>query len=432
MTQIKYVALEGGGLKGIGHFGVFKFLIDTGLWDGVEMISGSSAGALAALVGSTGLSYEKMYEKFRSVDLEKMITTDSKFADTPLIGSAIETVTDPANIGHNLAHKFGMHKAKKLTQWVEALIKEITGIDNCTFEQWHNLRQTHLALKDDAREHPEKNIKYKEKFCKLKDFAVEACNLNTRMNEVFSWKTEHKDVSIAEAIRASCAFPFYMTSVPIKGNLYADGGTQKNCPWEIYEKPNHPGVPHKKLLCVMLEDKEEIEYFLENKKLKPKPINNIFDYTTAVLESITNVQSYDLVTSAYKDYSIFCDTKGISTFDFKALEGRENELIESGLNGAIAHFFARIPGFVEQYFSPEVIEKALSQAVMPVAAKSETFSHISMTTQTPQVTATPMPSITNAFNLSKEVANVQEKQAKEKKQAEQSVKAKSKVLALGI
>lgn len=377
--KIKYIALEGGGLKGIAHLGVFQCLMEIGLWEEVDTLSGSSAGALAALVGATGWNFETMYKRFRELDLEKMITTDSAWANVPLLGSVIEATSEPYHFAHNMHTHLGMHRAKAIEQWIESVVHEVSGIKHCTFKQWHNLRHDALISQRYLIENSQERKNYSDAdltridaHSRLKDIAVEAGNTTTRFNETFSWKTEHCDVPIAQAIRASMAFPIYLAPVLIKGNYYIDGGALRNCPGEMFEKQK--GRPHPKLVCVMLEDREMIEFLLQGKAPVSTPVRHFPQFLSRVLSMLLGVQTNDLRDSPYLDYTVFCDTKSLSTFDFDAIAGHEDELIESGRLGAISHFHTRFPELVCSQYASAIIKQALSTTVQPRLSAASSLS----------------------------------------------------------
>lgn len=383
--DVKYVVYEGGGLKGIEHFAVIEFLMKVGLWEDVAATAGSSAGALAAVISATGWTYEQMYARYTQLDLEKMIKGESIFSRIPYIGSYLAKISNLTFIPYNIYQYKGLHKADLLEQEIEKIVKEVTGIDQCTFEQWHDLKTNNQA------------------FSHLKDIFMEAGCVETGFNEIFSHKSEeNKKVPISRAAKASSAFPGYIAPVLINGKHYIDGGAQRNCPGEIFEKV--PGVPHKKVVCVMLEEKEDIEYYLQGKPPKPKPVTSLWDFFLKVLNLTTKVQSYDMLTSAYKAFSIFCDTKGISTFDFNGLKGKEPDLLDAALDGCIAHFTKRIPGLVEKFYSEDRIQLALSRAIVPPDApqvmrdcrtKNRAVTHAFALSKTTTTNTVTQPEVTN-------------------------------------
>lgn len=399
--KIKYVAFEGGGLKGIAHFGVIDVLMKLGLWEEVDSLSGSSAGALMALMGATGWDFDTMYARFKALDLNSMITTDSRWTHIPLIGPIINLLTKPYYLIRNLYNSYGLHKADAVEAWIESVIKEVTDIDGCTFEQWHQIRISNIALLKSSLENPDsKNIQTKEQLrkiealSKLKDIVVEAGNVSTKFNDTFSWKTEHKNVPISKAIRASMAFPLYISPVLIKGNFYVDGGVLRNCPGEVYEKQK--GIPHKKLLCVMLEDKDVIEYLLQGKAPEAKPPRGFLSFLSKIFSMILGVQTNDMRSSAYLSATAFCDTLNLSTFDYKEVEGKEDALMQSGVLGAISHLVKIFPEIVSAHYSPAEIQQALQNTVQPLENLLNTFSSLQS-----QASSSSMPApIVPGFNLS--------------------------------
>ena len=318
--EIKYVALEGGGLKGICYLGVFRAMIDNGIWNDIEAIAGSSAGAIAALVGCTGWGYNEMLELFLGIDFEKLLTTDSGSDTNTRKGKIIETITDPINLPLNIMREYGLHKHKPLLKEIEKIVAKVSGLKNCTFAQWHALRVIRMEKK-------------------MKDIFCEAGCLDTGYNDVFSWKNpETRDVPISLAITASCAFPFYITPVTINDFRYVDGGIQGNCPWGVFDIT--PGIPNENLLCVMLKDRKEVVISSPQKK----PIHNILQYGEAVLKLAERTQGRSLLNSGYILYTFSCDTMGLNTFDYEKFSLLKDKLLDNSYTTTVKYLRKRREG----------------------------------------------------------------------------------------
>lgn len=62
------LALGGGGARGSYQIGVIKALMDAGIMKQVDIVAGTSIGAIHALMVMAGVSYERMYELWTSID----------------------------------------------------------------------------------------------------------------------------------------------------------------------------------------------------------------------------------------------------------------------------------------------------------------------------------------------------------------------------
>ncbi|MBN9286848.1 MAG: hypothetical protein BGO43_05160 [Gammaproteobacteria bacterium 39-13] len=317
MALYDYLALEGGGAKGYIDVGVAEELERLGVLKDFRAIAGTSVGAIAALVLSTGWPVEKMKQTFLSLDFGKMAQGDWK---------------DTLKIPYTIKTGFGLHDGAAFLALFKSIVKEVTGNENTTFEEWHKIKE----------EHPELG---------LKDIFVEACNCNRRVNETFSYLSQHKDVPIADAIRASMAFPGYFTRHVIKGKSYSDGGVQMNCPSAVFEE--EPGVFNPKVLTVRLDSKDEIKYFEEGIEPPEKEINCTLDYAVANFEASTNAQNFAFHRSPYKEHTIFCDTLDVGTLDFELKPKKKDALIASGQYSTMRYFQENHPELAKQVYGKE-------------------------------------------------------------------------------
>ena len=324
----KFLALEGGGAKGYVYVGVAQELERLGLLSQVEEIAGSSVGAITDLYLASGYTVDQIKQKIFNLDFKNLLL-DDHYVKVPF----------------NWANKFGFFDADLMHQKFRDIIKEVTGHENTTFEQWHQLKIAH----------PEK---------KLKDIIVEACNISTGYNETFSHTTEHKDVPIADAVRASMAFPLVFTPMKIKGNLYNDGGMQNNCPMSVFGNPS--GVLKEGTLGICLEDLVNIHYFLEGKKPRVKTINNAIECLESQIEAMLNVQSYYLMTGPYKDKIIYCDTLDAGTLDFALSPEKKEALAASGQYGVMRFIMLNHPEIAKKYY-PEETLRLLQGAQYPLS-----------------------------------------------------------------
>ncbi|MBS0288321.1 MAG: patatin-like phospholipase family protein [Proteobacteria bacterium] len=329
MALVEYLALEGGGAKGIIYIGVAEALQKLELLDGIKAISGASAGAISALVLATGWPVQKMKDTLESLDFQKMAS-----------GGVWGNLT----AGYHEVKEFGLHNGQAFYELFKKIIKEVTGNENCTFEQWHKFKEEHPQLK-------------------LKDISVQACNLNTKLNETFAFNTEHRDVPIADAVRASMAFPGYFTPWKIKGCLYSDGGLQKNLPSDVFEQA--PGQYNPKVLSVKLEAFDQIKFYDKGIIPPAKPIRNAFECAVAQFECALNAQDYVFQASPYKQSTVFCDTIDIGTLQFDLSPDQKEALAASGEYGVIRYFYKLDPTIVEGKYDTETLN-ALKAADFPI------------------------------------------------------------------
>lgn len=327
-VEYKFLALEGGGAKGYVYVGVAQELERLGILPQVEEIAGSSVGAITDLYLASGYTVDQIKQKIFNLDFKNLLL-DDHYVKVPL----------------NWVNKYGFFDANLMHQQFRDIIKEVTGSENTTFEQWHQLK-----------------VSRHEK--KLKDIIVEACNISTGYNETFSHKTEHKDVPIADAIRASMAFPQVFTPVKIKGCLYNDGGMQNNCPMSVFG--NSSGVLKEGTLGICLEDLANIHYYLKGEKPNFKNITSPIQCLESQIEAMLNVQSYYLMTGPYKDKIIYCDTLDAGTLDFALSPEKKEALAASGQYGVMRFMALNHLEMAKQYYSEETL-RLLKEADYPLS-----------------------------------------------------------------
>ncbi len=364
MVAYRYAALEGGGAKGFIYLGVAKALTKLGLLDDFEAFSGASVGAMGALLLSTGWPVEKMEKLFNEIKFSEMAS-----------GGWWEKLTTP----FTFLRWFGLHRADRFHSLFKKIIKEVTGNENTTFEQWHQFKEAHPELK-------------------LKDIFVEACNLNTKLNETFSYLSEHKDVPIADAVRASMGFPVYFSPWKIKGHLYGDGGEQNNCPSNVFEEKE--GEFNPKVLSVRLDSLDEIRYFKYGVKPPPSAIKNGLECTFAHFESALNSQNRMFFQSPYKDTTVFCDTLNVATLKFDLDSDTRAALVSSGEYGVVRYFHKHHPEIAEKAYDKRTL-KQIADSEFPISFTefvSKSTKKIRLSAVAPDSLAEPSKASTPMFH----------------------------------
>lgn len=320
-----FLALKGGGARGFIHLGVAIALKKMGLLDDLEMIAGSSAGAIAALLIATGWPIEDILAELNGLDLQSLIYQESPYT-APL----------------RLHQSYGLHHGDALTAWFEKIIKKVTGKDNATFLDWHQKKEE-LDKAGSA--------------VKMKHLYIEACNLNKGFNEEFSHTSQHNQVPIALAMRASMAYTGFFFPVKIKVKdkevLYGDGGLQSDCPIMIFETIQ--GKPNPNMLAVWLDDLDRLKYIHHGTMPEGMEINSAGSALYAQMVALYNLQLIHLSKSQYKDKLIYCDTLGIGTLEFTLSDMQKDRLIQSGIYGVVRYFMKFYPEFTEQFFDPILI-----------------------------------------------------------------------------
>ncbi|MGD1527176.1 patatin-like phospholipase family protein [Vibrio owensii] len=164
------LALSGGGVKGIAHLGVLKYLDEIGI--PVDIIAGTSAGALVGSLYAAGLSAQQIFDNFMSLG-----------------------VTSLKLWGSN-----GLLNTEKMAPIIREQISKAGKLD---------------SFADFERE-----------------LFVVATNMNTGTEAVFSRGSQ---VSVTKAVTASASFPQVFSPVEIDGDIYSDGGITNHFPVDLIE-----------------------------------------------------------------------------------------------------------------------------------------------------------------------------------------------------
>lgn len=318
--MLKNLALKGGGVKGIAYVGALKELDARGHFRTLERVSGTSAGALVALMVALQLSPEQIEDLMKGLNFKSF-----KSGWNPL----------------RIFTKYGLYSGDEILKFIHKCYKASS-----------------LKLDD--------NASFSD-FVKAggKDIIVFASNLNQRnINEFSNFNTP--DCIVAEAVRASMSIPFFFKSWQFSNgipndHIYVDGGVMFNYPLSFFDKPrfhDNPLALNRETIGLFLEPKRVYEEFEEN-PLEPgipgKPKHKILKkivhlchfrynmwithYIKHLFESLMNSQDIELFEESHLvSRTIFIDDLGISATKFNLSDKDKNNLMESGRIGAKRYF----------------------------------------------------------------------------------------------
>ncbi|MCC6916995.1 patatin-like phospholipase family protein [Nitrosomonas sp.] len=325
--EFRNLVFEGGGVKGIAYVGALGVLEEKNIISSIERIGGTSAGAINAILLGLGFTLEETMDILGSLDFNKFM--DDSWG--------IVRDTD------RLIKQFGWYKGDYFRNWIGKLIKEKAGNSETTFADIEAMK-----------------TKYG-----FKSLYFMGTNLSTLFSEVFS--AEHTPrCCIADAVRISMSIPlFFAAKQSARGDVYVDGGVLDNFPIKLFdrekylrsgnykqteyynkinlqlenaERPVSSYVYNKETLGFRLDTKDEIAVFRDHAEPVKKDINNFFDYTWALVNTVLEAQQSTHLHNDDWSRTIYIDTLGVATTDFDLSETRKKELIQSGRDGALAYF----------------------------------------------------------------------------------------------
>ncbi|XP_046356249.2 uncharacterized protein LOC124135092 [Haliotis rufescens] len=189
------LAFEGGGVKGLAHCGAVKYLEEIGAMSDIKRVSGSSAGAIMAVLVAIGLNCSQLQEHIGR-------NTSEIFLDRGGLVTGLR----------NLLNRFGWHPGDNMYNWLGDLLRQETGSEDITFEQVRK--------------------KYGREVC------VVVTNLNLMTAEYCHPKTT-PDMPVRMAVRMSVSIPglFAPTVYSLHGteDVFIDGGVLCNYPVHCFD-----------------------------------------------------------------------------------------------------------------------------------------------------------------------------------------------------
>jgi NTE family protein len=254
---IKNLVFEGAGLRGIAYCGAIRELESKGILKNIEMVGGTSSGAITALCISLGYSSEEITDLLYSTNFKKFNDGNLFFA-----GGI-----------HRTSKYFGWYRGNKMTDWLEKIIGAKTGDENITFDELHQKG--------------------------FKDLYVTATVLNQQRMAVLSRMT-YPQMRIKDAVRISLSIPFYFEAPFVDSvgrmvhrprnkeglDLMVDGGIIGNFPIHIFDSVEMVGdkkmvVANPATLGFRIDNSRQIESDKKEKELVYMPVTNFKEYTAA-------------------------------------------------------------------------------------------------------------------------------------------------------
>ncbi len=320
--HFRNLVFEGGGVKGIAYVGALQALHANNVMESIHRVGGTSAGAINAVLLALGYSLEETYDILSALNFKNFMDDDwGMFRDTK-----------------RLIKKYGIYKGDFFREWMGARIAAKTGSERSTFEDLKKRGFTDLYLV--------------------------GTNLSTGYSEVFSWEHTPK-TPVADAVRISMSIPLFFQAIRNKDDVYVDGGLFNNYPVKLfdrlkyvaeadqarhirrpdyYEKENKvvdlatnsdfsPYVYNKETLGFRLDSSDEIAVFRDRQAPPSKDIDGFFDYASALLGAIMNVQNNQHLHGDDWQRTIYINTLDVKTTDFDIADDKKRKLIKEGSLG---------------------------------------------------------------------------------------------------
>jgi NTE family protein len=329
--HFRNLVFEGGGVKGIAYVGALQVLEEKKILDDIVRVGGTSAGAINAVLVGLNYSPTETLLILNKLNFEKFMDDDF---------GVIRDVD-------RLLSEFGWYKGDFFRKWIGELIAKKTGNANATFDQV----QRQKAAKG------------------FRDMYFMGTNISTHFAEVFSHEHTPR-TCVADAVRISMSIPlFFASRRSPRGDVYVDGGVLDNYPVKLFDreryldetniashgevteyyKKHNAGLKRKKLdispylynketLGFRLDSEGEIATFRDQAEPVAEPIDDFFDYTRNLLKTLMDAQANSHLHSDDWQRTIYIDTLGVKTTEFKITDAKKKALVNSGRKGTETYF----------------------------------------------------------------------------------------------
>jgi NTE family protein len=314
---------EGGGVKGVAYVGALEVLDGAGILPQIERVGGASIGAVNAVLVALGYRSQEMLDILLPLDFQ--IFLDDSWG----------VVRD----ARRFLREYGWYRGETFRAWMGDLIAARTGNPRATFQDLRTLGFPALYLV--------------------------GTNLSTGFFEVFS--PEHTPrMRVVDAARISMSLPLVFTAVrDMRSDVFVDGGVLNNYPIRLFDReryvadPAHrrvtgvhaaanaaagparpPGAPYvynaETLGFRLDERRREIDVFRDGAEPVVNEIDDLFDYTHALVRTLLYAQEAVHLESEDWQRTVYIDTLGIGPFDFDIDRARKLALVASGREHARA------------------------------------------------------------------------------------------------
>jgi len=283
-TNYKNLALSGGGVWGISYAGAFEELETLGILQKIRCVAGTSSGSMAGLLLALGYNSTEISQHIRGADY-------ARFQDNGKV--------------NQIAQNYGYYNADYATELFHNWIQEKLGSADATFDD---------LIEADGL-----------------DLRIFATNLNTRQVFEFSYQ-KTKDVSLADAVRASMSVPLIFTATEINGQIFVDGGAVLDFPLLGFDKSEIDdtlGLAFAQSSVVATEDQEDIKF----------GFNQPLEYFNRLVTVLLRMQSpVFALHDELQQNTILIDTAGVNSFNFKLTPEELEQLIGNGRQAVREHF----------------------------------------------------------------------------------------------
>ena len=223
--QIKNITLSGGGAKGACYSGVYSALKNTDVFENVDEIAGSSAGAMAAALFATGSTPENLTNSLRSQNF-KALLGKGLFNKIQVSGDPLKEYMRQQIVQNirNVFEAFDLNYIKNIQRLDDKIKNNIQDVFNKIFRNNYKADIAFFFL--------QKCRSYLPHI--FKNLIITGTDKSQGRLEIFSAETT-PDMSIALACRISGSIPILFKSLKINNRKIVDGGYIDNLPVDFFQ-----------------------------------------------------------------------------------------------------------------------------------------------------------------------------------------------------
>jgi len=298
------LALEGGGVRGIAITGALDVLDSIGWLRDIRQVAGTSSGSIQAMLLATGYQPADISKLVKELDYRQFNDGGYFF-----LGGGIR-----------LKNHYGYYKGEALHDWLGRVLAAKTGKAELNFRELDS-----IAMRNPA----------------FRSLHVVVTDLSRQTHFTLSAQTT-PEMEIRDAVRASCAIPFYYVPVVLNAagkvipadsaradaRYLVDGGLVANYPYFVFD--TFPG----KTLGLVLEHPGLTDSLnFRGSADAPFPISHLTDYTEACYQIVLHHQKSCLSDDALRRNTAAISTGSIGPRVRRLKEQEVQTLIQNGRQG---------------------------------------------------------------------------------------------------
>lgn len=187
-NQKKILVISGGGIKGLCGLGSLKCLLDNNIINSLEIMAGTSVGAIICFLINIGYDPKDIYDILEQIDFTQLI----KYVEPENL------LIDPC---------FGISSPEPILQSVYIYMKKKNINKNITFKDLFDMTKTKLIITGTC----------------LNNISIKYFSVDTYPN-----------MQILKALRITISIPFIFRPYQFENKLWVDGGVMNNFPIDLF------------------------------------------------------------------------------------------------------------------------------------------------------------------------------------------------------